>query len=55
VKIAIEEIPLDRLSQYELVPQRVEVKSILQVELIDQGLGGMLLHEVLVERPCLMD
>ena len=55
MKIAIEEISLDRLSQYDHVPQSVEVKSILHIELMNQGLGGMLLHEVLVERPYIKD
>jgi len=55
LKIAIEEISPDRLSQYDRVPQRVEVKTILQVELINQGFGGMLLQEVPVEKPYFKD
>ena len=55
MKIVIEEIPPDRLTDYDRVPQRVGVKSILQVELIDQGLSGMRLREVPVEVPYLKD
>jgi GNAT superfamily N-acetyltransferase len=55
MKITIEEISPDRLTEYNRIPQRVEVKSILQVELIKQGLGGMLLREVPVEAPYVKD
>jgi len=55
MKISIEEISPDRLTEYDRIPQRVLVKSILQIELINQGLGGMLLHEVPVEIPYLKD
>ena len=55
MRIDIEEITADRLAEYDRVPQRVDVKSILEIELINQGLGGMLLREVAVERPYLKD
>ena len=55
MKISIEEISPDRLPEYDHIPERVEVKSFLQVELINQGLGGMLLREVPVERAYLKD
>jgi GNAT superfamily N-acetyltransferase len=55
MRIAIEEIPSDRLGEYNRIPQRLMVKSILQVELVNQGLGGMLLREVPVEVRYLKD
>ncbi len=42
---SIEEISPDRLAEYATIPSRFEVKSLLQVVLVDGGLGGMLLHE----------
>jgi GNAT superfamily N-acetyltransferase len=53
--ITIEEISPDRLNEYDRVPQRLEVKSILQVELVNKGLGGMLLREVPIETPYVKD
>jgi len=55
MKITIVEIPLDRLSEYDRIPQRLEVKTILKIELINQGLGGMLLREVPVDVPYIKD
>jgi len=55
MKIAIEEIFPNRLTEYNRIPQKVVVKSKLQVELINQGLGGMLLREVPVDVPYLKD
>jgi hypothetical protein len=55
MKIAIEEIFPNRLTEYNRIPQSVEIKSKLQVELINQGLGGMLLREVPVDVPYLKD
>jgi GNAT superfamily N-acetyltransferase len=49
MKIIIEEISPDGLSEYAAVPISFMVKSVLRVELIEGGLGGMLLHEVPVE------
>ncbi len=45
----------DRLGEYDRVPQRVEVKTILQPELIEGGLGGILLREIAVETPYIKD
>ena len=55
MKITIEEIPPERLNDYDRVPQRVEVKTILQVDLVEGGLGGMLLRPVPVESPYIKD
>jgi GNAT superfamily N-acetyltransferase len=55
MKITIEEISPERLYEYDRVPQRVEVKTILQVELVDNGLSGMLLRETPVEKPYIKD
>jgi hypothetical protein len=55
LKITIEEMPTDCLTEYKPVPGRVEVKSILPVYLINQSLGGMLLCEVPVDVPFLKD
>jgi GNAT superfamily N-acetyltransferase len=54
MKIVIEEIPWDRLDEYASIPITLEVKTILEVELVDGGLGGMNLHEVPV-RPYTKD
>jgi GNAT superfamily N-acetyltransferase len=54
MKIVIEEISPDRLDEYARIPIVLEVKSILEVELVDGGLGGMHLHEVPV-RPYTKD
>jgi GNAT superfamily N-acetyltransferase len=50
----IEEISPDGLAEYSSIPSRFTVKSILEVELLDGGLGGMLLHERPV-RPYIKD
>jgi GNAT superfamily N-acetyltransferase len=55
MKIKIKEISPDRLHEYDCIPQCVEVKTILKVELINQGLGGILLNEVPVEIPYVKD
>jgi GNAT superfamily N-acetyltransferase len=49
MQIRIEEISPDRLVEYASVPITYEVKSIFEVELVDGGLGGILLHEVPVK------
>ena len=49
MKTIIEEISPDRLVEYASIPIAFEVKSMLEVELVDGGLGGMLLHEVPVK------
>jgi GNAT superfamily N-acetyltransferase len=45
MKISIEEISPERLAEYATIPSAFEVKSILEVELVQGGLGGMALHE----------
>ena len=55
MKIFIEEIQPDRLGEYDRVPQRVEVKTILQPELVENGLGGINFREVAVEQPYIKD
>jgi GNAT superfamily N-acetyltransferase len=55
MKIAIEEISPERLVEYNRIPQCLIVKSILRVELVNQGLGGMLLREFPVDVPYLKD
>jgi hypothetical protein len=49
--VQIIEIGPERLADYASIPIRVEVKSRLQVELVDGGMGGMLLRQVAVEKP----
>ena len=55
MKIVIEEITPERLGEYIRVPQRVEVRSILQPELVENGLGGIILREVPLEIPYIKD
>jgi GNAT superfamily N-acetyltransferase len=43
--LRVEEIGPDRLSEYARVPIRFEVRSILVVEDVDKGLGGLGLRE----------
>jgi len=45
----------ERLPDYASIPIKLEVKHRLQVELVDGGLGGMLLHQVPVEKPYVKD
>ena len=49
MRIDITEIPPARLGEYESIPSAFEVKTILEVELVDGGLGGMILHEIPVQ------
>ncbi|MDP2995768.1 MAG: GNAT family N-acetyltransferase, partial [Anaerolineales bacterium] len=53
--VQIVEIGTDRLADYASVTIKFEVKSNLQVELVDGGLGGMLLRQVPVEKPYVKD
>jgi len=53
--VQIVEIGPDRLADYASVPIRFEVKSTLQVELVDGGLGGRLMRQVPVEKPYAKD
>jgi GNAT superfamily N-acetyltransferase len=45
MKTRIEQIGTERLEQYAKIPIAFEVKSVLEVRLIRNGLGGMELHE----------
>lgn len=45
----------NRLDEYERIPSRLMVRSILQVEVVDGGMGGLRLHEVTLARPYLKD
>ncbi len=53
--ITILEIPPERLPEYDRVPSNFPVRSILEVELVDGGLGGIRLHEVPVAQPYVKD
>lgn len=53
--IQIIAIPPARLAEYDTVPSRFEVHSILQADVVDGGLGGITLHEVPVEKPYIKD
>lgn len=53
--VQIVEIGPGRLGEYASVPIKFEVKSTLQVELVDGGMGGMLLRQVPVEKPYAKD
>ena len=43
--VKIEEIGADNLLRYKEIPIAFEVKSVIQVDLIEGGLGGIKLHE----------
>jgi GNAT superfamily N-acetyltransferase len=45
MSVQIIEIGPDRLSEYSLVPSRLIVRTILRLELVNGGLGGMLFRE----------
>jgi GNAT superfamily N-acetyltransferase len=49
MKITIAEISPDRLADYAKIPSVFIVKTILEVELVEGGLGGMFLHEIPVK------
>ncbi len=53
--IHILEIVPERLAEYATIPIKLEVKSALQLELVDGGLGGILLNEEPVEKPYVKD
>lgn len=53
--VQIIEIPPARLDEYASVPIRFEVKSVYRVELVEGGLGGMLLREQSLEQPYVKD
>lgn len=54
MRISIVEIAPGRLKEYGEIPCAFEVKTVLEVVLVDGGLGGMILHEVPV-KPYLKD
>lgn len=47
--IEIIEVGPEYLTEYSHIPIRFEVRSIFEVELVDEGLGGIQLHERQVE------
>lgn len=51
MEINIQEIKADKLSEYAKIPIYFEVKSIFQVDLINNGLDGIQLHEEKVVVP----
>ncbi len=55
MKIVIQEIPPERLYEYDRVPQQVLVQTIMQPELVEEGLGGIRLREVPVAVPYIKD
>ncbi len=52
---SIIEIGPDRLNEYCLVPSRLVVRSILRLDLVSGGLGGILFREEPVEQPYTKD
>ncbi len=55
MKIQIVEISPDKLDIYDRVPQKVEVRSMLEPVLVEKGMGGILLQEKQVEHPYVKD
>jgi GNAT superfamily N-acetyltransferase len=55
MSVQIREIRPDQLVDYASVPIQVNVTSILQPDLIEDGLGGILLREVQVDSPYIKD
>ena len=53
--VNIIEIGPKYLTEYAFIPIKFEVKSTLQVELINDGLVGMLLCQIPVEKPYVKD
>jgi len=49
------EIGPERLTEYDRIPSCFLVRSVLEVELMNSGLGGILLKEIPVERPYIKD
>jgi GNAT superfamily N-acetyltransferase len=47
--IIVRELPFEWITAYARIPIRFEVHSMFDIELVDGGLGGILLHEVPVE------
>jgi GNAT superfamily N-acetyltransferase len=55
MSIKIIEVGPERLAEYSRIPIKVKVRERLEVELVEGGLGGMLLHQVPVTRPYIKD
>ncbi len=55
MSISILEIAPDRLAEYDCIPSRFLVRSVLDLELMEGGLGGILLRQVPVEKPYVKD
>ncbi|MCK4250901.1 GNAT family N-acetyltransferase [candidate division WOR-3 bacterium] len=53
--IKIKEVSADMLSQYAEIPIAFEVSSVFQIDLINDGLGGIKLREEKVEHPYIKD
>lgn len=53
--IQIVEIKSDRLVEYATIPSQFLVRSVLQPELIQGGLGGVLFREVALDEPYIKD
>ena len=53
--ITIIEIGPECLNEYDRLPSNFVVRSILEPELLDGGLGGIHLHEVPVAAPYVKD
>jgi ribosomal protein S18 acetylase RimI-like enzyme len=51
MSIQIIEIGPDRLNEYDKIPSQFKVRALLQPELVNDGIGGILLHERVVEEP----
>ncbi len=55
MNVQICEIGLDNLAEYATIPCAFEVRSVLEVELVDGGMGGMRLVEKVISPPYVKD
>jgi len=55
MSVQIEEIIPTQLSEYAAIPSRFWVRSVLQPELMQDGLEGIRLHEMAVAEPYIKD
>jgi hypothetical protein len=53
--IEIQEAGPDLLSRYATIPIRFTVESVLRIETVDQGLGGLVMVEEKVASPYIKD
>jgi streptothricin acetyltransferase len=53
--VEIRSVSVDALARFVQIPSIVRVESLLRVVLLDNGLGGMLLHEEKVHPPYIKD